>query len=263
MPNHIQNRLRIIGSDKEVQRVFNHIKGKSPDGEEMQIDFRKIKPMPDGMEVEPHSGIETWVNICMGQCDFKSMLQHAQSSKSFGQVWIEDENKDGFNKMLNYMETSTAFEYLLGEHGRKNVKDFTDEEFGIFIQCLKNFRNHGYVSWYKWSIEHWGTKWNAYSQNDTRNTNDTIYFQTAWNSPVELIKTLSSQLPSVRFLLVYADEDSGSNTGKLEMQNGKVLSSTKPESQSKEGYDIYFELHPNSINNYKLVEDKYEYIEEE
>ncbi len=51
--------------------------------------------------------------------------------------------------------------------------------------------------WYTWNCKNWGTKWNAYSLNDERNTEDTIYFQTAWNSPTELMEVLSKKFPLV------------------------------------------------------------------
>jgi len=138
----------------------------------------------------------------------------------------------------------------------------SDEDFNTFIQCLKNYRKYGSISWYDWSTENWGTKWNAYSQNDERNTEDTIHFQTAWSSPVDLIIELSKQFPNVTLFLDYADEDSGSNTGKFEIKGGEVVTFIQPESQSKEGYDIYFDLNPDSVKDFKLVNGKYEYVEE-
>jgi hypothetical protein len=41
------------------------------------------------------------------------------------------------------------------------------------------------ATWYEWSIANWGTKWNAYSQEPTERTDDTLIlrFQTAWGPP--------------------------------------------------------------------------------
>jgi hypothetical protein len=200
-----------------------------------------------------------WVKICLGEYDFKAFLTHARGGKSFGEVW----NNNGFDSMINYMGTSTAFEALLGERGRSSIKDFSEEDFETFLKAIKNYRKHGYMYWYEWSIKNWGTKWNAYGQNDSRNTPDTIYFQTANGKPIPVILALSAHFPVVSMTLTYADEDSGSNTGRIVFKNGNVIEEYKPESQSKEGYDIYFELHPDSRSEYKLVGDKYEYIESE
>lgn len=160
------------------------------------------------------------------------------------------------------MSSMTAFEHLIGKR-TGNVKDFSEEDFNNFIQCIKNYRESGSTLWYEWSIKNWGTKWNAYGQNDNRNTKDIIYFQTAWSSPIKLIQQLSEMFPLVRIELSYADEDSGSNTGIILFENGEVLEVTQPESGSKEGYDIYFDLNPGSIDNYKLVDGNYIYVDED
>lgn len=259
MPNHIQNRLQIIGSRQEINSVLSHISGTWDDGTKRQIDFNKIVPMPTGLEIEIHSGIEMWVKICTGQLNFKAFLESAKKGSSFGNVWIDK----GFDSMINYMATSTAFEALLGERNIKNVKDFDESDFEMFIQALKNYRQHGYIYWHDWSPKHWGTKWNAYNQNDSKNTEGTIYFQTAWNAPVPVICTLSTLFPSLNMVLSFADEDTGSNTGRIVFNNGEEIESLRPVNQSKEAYELYFELHPADRKQYKLVGDNYEYIDEE
>lgn len=54
MPNHIQNRITVTGNEDQVKELLNRIKGKDGDVTEVQIDFNKIKPMPDGMSAEAH-----------------------------------------------------------------------------------------------------------------------------------------------------------------------------------------------------------------
>lgn len=256
MPNHIQNRLQVIGDNQEVQKVLTHIKGNYDDGKEMQIDFNKIKPMPKELNIETHSGVEMWAEICTGQIDFASLFQPMETSAS-------EMFKNGkYGTLASRMNAGTTMEHLTGKR-QGNVKDLSEADFNTFIQCLKNYRKHGNTSWYEWSLENWGTKWNAYGQNDERNTEDTIYFQTAWSCPIELIQEVSRMFPLVKLHLAYADEDSGSNAGKITFENGEATEVNQPEGQSTEAYDIYFELHPDSKENYKLVEGKYEYVDEE
>ncbi len=47
MPNHISNRLTILGDPGKVSKVFDAIKGIYADGKERLIDFDKIIPMPE------------------------------------------------------------------------------------------------------------------------------------------------------------------------------------------------------------------------
>jgi Api92-like protein with ferredoxin domain len=243
MPNHIQNRLKFIGSKEQVKLILKAISGKYKDGDKMQIDFNKIIPMPSGIESNPHSGIQIWIEICTGLVDFR-----------------ESNFQNAMNDILSGLKLSTAIRVLKSD---KNILSFSNDEFDHFIQGLKNMRLHGNLSWYDWSIKHWGTKWNAYQQNDKRNTSNTIYFQTAWSSPIELIKTLSSQFPEIELELTYADEDTSSNSGRIKYKGGQITESFQPESQSIDGYEIYFELNPECKKRYKLANNTYEYIDDE
>lgn len=223
MPNHIQNKLRLIGGSAEVKKVLSFISGKDDEGA-MQIDFNKIIPMPKELSIIS----DGW-------------LMPLENSFSF-----HEPMKAHLDKM------------------RERILSKTMEESTIdnFIQGIKNYLKHGHATWHDWAVENWDTKWNAYGQNDDRNTPDTIYFQTAWASPLKVIEKLSATFPKATFMLDYADEDSGSNTGHFEIKNGKIVSFAQPDSQSKEGYDIYFSLHPDSINDYRLTDGKYAYIGE-
>lgn len=256
MPNHIKNRLKVIGTPDQIKEVLNFISSKDEKGEAVQIDFNKIKPMPKGMNAEIHSGIKMWVEICTGQIDFASLFQPMETSAS-------EMFKDGkYGTLASLLGAGTAMEHLTGKR-QGNVKDFSEEDFDAFIQCLKNYRSYGATSWYEWRIANWGTKWNAYGQNDKRNTEDTIHFETAWRSPLALMAELSKLHPECILQFDYADEDSGSNAGMVTFKNGDAVEVIQPESQSKEAYDIYFELHPDSKENYHLVGNKYEYVEED
>jgi len=107
MPNHVQNRLKVVGTTEQIQEVLNHLKS-TRDGEEVQIDFNKIKPMPEGLDVQPHSGIEMWAEICTGQIDFAALFQPPTASAS-------DMFKNGdYGALAKRMSASTAMEHLTG-----------------------------------------------------------------------------------------------------------------------------------------------------
>src|SRR5471030_2209305 len=86
--------------------------------------------------------------------------------------------------------------------------------------------------WYNWCIENWGTKWNAYYQPDNRTTEDTIYFTTAWESPVELMRKLSWIFPHVEIEFSWADEDIGSNLGRVRYKDGEIIEEFVPDEQT-------------------------------
>jgi hypothetical protein len=185
MPNHIQNRLKILTFDK-VKTVFNALKGKPfDDGTPRKIDFNKIIPQP--------------ANIFLGD--------------------LSNEDK-------------------------------------------KHCEAQGIPNWYDWNTENWGTKWGAYSMNDKRDTPDTIHFQTAWSVPEPVVEALAKMFPDVEMQWDYADEDSGSNTGRVLLKDG-VTFWHNPENQSNEAYEIYFDLHPEDRENFELVDGEYKYKNED
>lgn len=231
MPNHIQCRLKFIGEEEQIKSVRNHIKGEFDDKTPMQIDFGKIVPIPKELDISIHLGIETMVKNAL--------------------------------KMDNHSNEIIAMLESRNRQKSPSPLTLTDEDWGLFIQCLNNVRKYGHVYWYTFNVKNWGTKWNAYQQNDTRDTEDTIYFQTAWSAPVDLIGKLHAMFPNVEMCFTYADEDSGSNTGVVYFKNGSIDYSIKPESQSVEGYNLYFELHPDMKDQFHLVDGKYEYIDSE
>jgi len=56
MPNHIKNRLEIIGDNFQVEIIRNFLKGKPfDDGSECLIDFNNIIPMPEDLHVDDMS----------------------------------------------------------------------------------------------------------------------------------------------------------------------------------------------------------------
>ena len=100
-------------------------------------------------------------------------------------------------------------------------KEETGEEFETRIDRFTE--NHGAADWYEWALNNWSTKWNAYHVSER--VENTISFQTAWDTPMKLIAYLSLLFPEVVIQVRYADEDIGVNCGAYILENG-VLSRT-------------------------------------
>lgn len=98
-------------------------------------------------------------------------------------------------------------------------------------------------SWASWCVRYWGTKWNAYGLDKSRNTENTIYFQTAWSGIPRIVALLSEQFPNVDFFYSYADEDFASNTGFLNIFSRDRLNEyVVLDDKSKEAFDLAAEL---------------------
>ena len=118
---------------------------------------------------------------------------------------------------------------------------------------------YGYDNWYDWAYAHWGTKWNQYGEQwydecDRWARENEVNIVTAWCFPREVLITLSQIFPEITISYVYADEDAGYNVGRGEIRNGEV---EKEEIMpaSRLAFDIFFELHPECEDYYKLVDN--------
>lgn len=81
----------------------------------------------------------------------------------------------------------------------------------------------GIICWLDWSINNWGTKWNAYDTKieEIAGGTVTLRFDTAWSHPFPVIEALSVKCPAHEFEVAYADEDLGHNLGKYSIKNGE------------------------------------------
>ena len=192
MPNHIQCRLTAPAN------VLDSLKG------ETECDFNAVIPMPPELHVEAHAGIESAAQRAL--LDFPAQhyipdVRAAFDSGNFGSL------ADNLH-LQNMMNTKITPPPLT----------FKDGEWRMFIALLENKRKHGHYSWYSWSIDNWGTKWNAYKVK--RQNAQLLEFQTAWSAPFPVVTALSFKSPGDRLTLEYADEDYGSNFGIVQFIGG-------------------------------------------
>ena len=123
------------------------------------------------------------------------------------------------------------------------------------------YKLHGYLTWYEWRLEYWGTKWNA-SEYHLDPENGEVWFETAWSHPYPVIIALSQQFPDCVFSVSYADEDIGSNTGEYRVQNGELLCGGELVDGSREAYEMAFS-HWGCAEDYILRNDGYHYIDDD
>ncbi len=225
MPNHITNRLEVIGDENDIAKVLDSLKSVDSDGDSLLIDFNNVIPRPSELDIVS----DRWV----------SSLKHNRYNQG--------------TDLLSHLDK-------LREHYQKNPTQ-SESDVQNFLAGVSNYIKFGYATWYEWSIDNWGTKWNAYYQ--SKESDDAIRFDTAWAAPIPVILELSKRFPEVTLILVYADECTSSNTGKITFEAGKIVDEFKPEYGSVEAYDIYFYLNPEDRENYYFEDGKYIYIEEE
>lgn len=227
MPNHITNELRIGGVSRErAIRIFKGTIGKTG-----HFDFNAVVPMPKSLDIEESSIVEALAfalegkvpEFLVGRCSTpEEVIRRVRDDMCSG-------NAKHYAKALSQAKMSK-----------------------------RNFELYGHRSWYTWSRDMWGTKWNAYNQHfpfeikETKRNRKTkhktscyrkrllkkrieremsqgnhedfvIRFDTAWSMPMPVFALLSTKCPDSIVNVKYADEDIGSNCGWVEIVDGDVI----------------------------------------
>jgi hypothetical protein len=70
----------------------------------------------------------------------------------------------------------------------------TPEQAALEAQQAANIKQHGFPTWYEWSIHHWGTKWDIGADTCDRIDANTVRlsFDSAWSPPIEAYSTLET-----------------------------------------------------------------------
>lgn len=240
MPNHIKNKLEIIGEIEEIEKLFSmfstHIPSKLNRSFDENIICREIGS--DEFSVG-------WFNEKTGE------FTRGHGENQTNQVGLPDgwefEINQSFDMFPDFNKVIPQPENIFnGDLGEK------EEEM-----CIKE----GRPTWYNWNCENWGTKWNSYCH-ETLSYN-IFTFETAWSSVPDIIEGMCLEFPSLKIIYSYADEDTGYNCGIIHYESGEQSSATIPEGESKEAYEIAFKLRPDHKEYYDFVNGKYTYKEDE
>ena len=210
MPNYVRNNLSFKGSRERVREILEFIKREDGAG---CIDFNKIVPMPEELNIDEGSntsqGIEVFLTYVNPQLEYRVI--------SF--------TEKKFNELYSSLSSERRFATYRKEVPKDELKKYTDDQikelFALGKQACDNKLAHGYTTWYHWSVNRWGTKWNACDSGlKGRNT---VVFDTAWSAPVPVLEELSTRFPDVEMTLVFADEDIGSNCGRVIYSAGNEI----------------------------------------
>lgn len=216
MPNHITNRLTVMGDnpDKLLKKIANEEK-------QQKIDFNNIVQMPAVLSVEDSdSRLVDMARFFNGDISLREIMLGQQSQNP-----------------LTHLQNSNMARMVCET---KLVGDLSDSEFERLVSYMRALRDTGYCDWFDWSRDKWGTKWNAYDQ---RQVDDiTIEFDTAWSTPAPIWDQLSKDFPDNILHVQWADEDFGNNVGDMKVMAGNVLEGGALANGSPEAYKLAVDL---------------------
>lgn len=188
MPNWVSIVVNFEGEQKDIDNIFNLIKGVDEDGEVREFDFNRLIPRPAELNIECGS---------RGDRGLAYLFKHAENS---------DEEE--------IIAKAYRSESIFGDVRTTDVTDDIEEDtIEMGKKYLSNYKKYGYCTWYRWAIDNWGTKWNACNVNIN---NKSIYFDTAWSFPAPIFRKLSEICHENNVVMsgYFCDEDwSSSNKG--------------------------------------------------
>ncbi len=212
MPNHITNILKFEGSPNAVKRLLESIKG---EGDRLISFFRIIPPGPEivqDLDGYP-CNVEDVASWCMGLAPEYDFQRYAM---------IAPPTDRDSREPIKVKAPHSGF-----------VGSLSDADFELLIRYLRAHRACGVFHIMDFATGEWGTKWDAYAQ--SFDADGSLRFDTAWAHPKPVMLALSRQHPEVTILAEWADEDTGSNFGRVTYCNGITTpDKTIPEEGTKE-----------------------------
>lgn len=210
MPNHVKNIVKM--SAITTLPIFTEKEGYDKKMV-MALDFGKIIPMPESLDVV---------------------------SGTIENVAIEAAIRKAATAVKQEIMRPIIIPGMLDSEYKKSVNrsgKTEDELSKLGLQYIQNLVLHGSATWYNWCVKHWGTKWNAY-ENEQIDA-DTITFETAWSAPEPVIAQLAKMYPDIEIEHWWADEDMGANTGYTKYINGELVNSIYHDTCSNSAYETY------------------------
>lgn len=193
MPNWCQNSMLVTGAKIDVEKFINKVKSSESD-----FDFNGILPMPESLSVEASSIAEKAYKVYYGTQQQKYEALRVNNEQDF-----QTELKE-FEKNAQAKQLADTYHH--------------------------NVTHYGFTTWYEWSIEVWGTKWNACEPNKgevVKVAGQELYqidyqFETAWSYPKGVYEEIAKQFPQL-VVSIDVDEEGGYFWGNILLKDGQLI----------------------------------------
>lgn len=195
-------RIANIILPSDVEAFKNYVKGDSGD-----MDFNKVVCMPKSLMLP-----KTCLWKIEGEENTVSEFQKDKLEPLLERILMTTNSADEFvSSAKNLVDKLGMSEAVLENYPfARRDELYIDSLYGGYY----NLKKYGYVDWYEWSLNYWGTKWNTHISE----WNDgVLQFDTKWKVPICIYDELSKHFDFVAF---YADEDYGTNMGYIKAENG-------------------------------------------
>lgn len=224
MPNWVKNKVH-FDNKKVIEDCY-----KQENGYEL-FDFNKVISMPESLHIPCGSCQKIAMVYAFSKMDeerkeyVKNELKNTNIEEFFSNYYYDKFFKEEFSQVEFDTADKELKEIISGERemfenidyaglGIKNLEDLGNT-------YINNILEYGHDTWYDWSCDNWGTKWNACHTYYVDEFN--IEFDTAWSTPIPIFKEISKKY-NTRVEVEYADEDIGNNCGVMIFEDGELVS---------------------------------------
>ena len=210
MPNWVRTQMQFTGANEELEKLYNDCGG---DG---SFSFNTFIPMPEELKIASGflnklAATSVWMQESKNEPE--KIISIRDETLLCENIWTGESESPEW-----YIERALKHESLLKTEAERNAY------FKLGETVLNNLRKYGHADWYTWCIANWGTKWDVNNDGSIlscpSNGEMTLYMETAWSLPEEVLCTIAEKYPAISFVGEYADEDIGYNCGEFSAAGG-------------------------------------------
>ena len=236
MPNWVMNKVKFKSRGKEILDKVITIRNEDKEEfyeDDIQFDFNKIIPRPKTLNITSGGYDTTSMQYALLKMETSKLKETIEKLTEIPTSYYGNYFRKVYHIKKYTLDELEEYAKRFEKELKKTTKDIDDIDYKSL--GVKNFEDLGnlYIdniirykadSWYDWSCENWGTKWN--SARTYRVSDNEVEFETAWNCPINIFKELSKQFKNVEIEVSFADEDMGYNCGYFTMLNGDFVEFT-------------------------------------
>ena len=238
MPNHISHIMTVDGHAEDVAAFLHVLRSEpqdeengadAPDGNHYHLDFNKFIPRPPALDVESGSSSHWDMHFFRNpsECITDTDSFVARTAPVAAAALLEHGNKTNA-EIAEILQQEVLPEWLVKATDFHRLNDLVTTG----RTCLDNINRYGHPTWYEWSVECWGTKWNSYDNRFevVEPTHLTMRFQTAWSPPTPVLEEIARQHPNLAIRIDYIDEGYGF-AGTYTLSGGQIEDSPVSDGQ--------------------------------
>lgn len=109
---------------------------------------------------------------------------------------LEDSLLSGFRDFTNEFKRIGDPYKIVDEFATLYSRELTSDEKNRLVNSILNYKEFGAATWYDWSWNNWGTKWNS-DESGINNKELKISFKTAWCPPFGIFEGLAKKYPDM------------------------------------------------------------------